>query len=258
MLVSVYIVIYSAEWHALMVDPSTLGYFQRQCIEGRLRERWWSASTAAFVSRYLGTAGTQALPILLMLSGIALFTRAFLVGEATMLAFIPLILLIFINSTIAFGLDGADQMAVHVLFANAFATVSPKVDASLTLVLGAEVYLAYGVAGLVKLHSPPWRKGVAIKQILSSQSIGVSGARWLNDYELPIRFVCWAFIAFEILWLIYPLNSTVLLIAIGIAVIFHIVVALLMGLNLFPWAFASAYPFAYEASVRLGRHLSEF
>jgi len=100
------------------------------------------------------------------------------------------------------------------------------------------------VAGTAKAISPIWRGGDAMIGVLSTEGYGVPslGAK-LARHRNVARLLCWSVITFECgcpLLLVAGTPGSVVLIVAGL--VFHVGIAALMGLNVFLWRFAAAYP----------------
>lgn len=164
---------------------------------------------------------------------------------------LALVSLMVFNALFAFGLEGSDQMTGLVLTSNAISAMWPALTASCEYFIAVQLALSYAVAGIAKLLSAEWRSGTAVITILSTRSFGPGDAQWLEDHSKVARAICHGVIAFELVWLIAPLDLRLLSIVMMVGVSFHFANAWIMGLNLFPWAFLSAYPLAFVAISRL-------
>jgi len=109
--------------------------------------------------------------------------------------------------------------------------------------LAVQVILSYFIAGWVKVMNPEWRNGRALQDVFSFSAYPVSES--LRGFANRPRLMCamsWAVILFEILFPLAFLNQTMLIIALSIAIIFHIANACLFGFNRFFWIWIAAYP----------------
>jgi hypothetical protein len=164
---------------------------------------------------------------------------------------LALIILVAFNATVAFGLEGADQMATLVLVVNALTATIPKAEWLADLFIMIQLILSYGVAGIAKLLSSHWRSGRALGMILSTRSMGLGVSPSFLTNPTVARIGCASIIFFELCWFAAPFNKQLAFGLMGCSVIFHVANAWIMGLNLFPWAFLSAYPLAISAIDRL-------
>lgn len=110
--------------------------------------------------------------------------------------------------------------------------------------IAAQTCLSYFVAGSAKLRERTWRSGVAIPRISGTLMWGNGHtAMVLQEHRELGLVLCWVTILGECsipLTLAVPLPVTIALLA--CALLFHVVNAVMMGLNSFVWAFASTYP----------------
>jgi len=145
------------------------------------------------------------------------------------------------------GGDGAEQMATIIMVAAALAVFpwheDSRIVASVTFI-SAQLCLSYFAAGVAKFVSPIWRRGEALRLILSTETHGNPWAtRLLEEHQTVAWGGCWAVILFETL---FPLAifgpQEVLTIALAIGFLFHLGCATMMGLNSFLWSFPAAYP----------------
>lgn len=110
--------------------------------------------------------------------------------------------------------------------------------------IAAQACLAYLVAGASKMRQSSWRSGRALPLISATLMWG-SGphAVLLNSHRRLALVLCWATMLGECavpLALVVPLPAALLIL--GIAAVFHVFLAIEMGLNSFVWAFGSTYP----------------
>lgn len=148
------------------------------------------------------------------------------------------------------GTDGADQMsfiiAITVLLCFSFSTDEVIQIIGVAFISG-QLIIAYLASGFSKLFSESWRTGKAAKGVLSTVTYGNG---WTSSFIAKSRYVpliiCWSTIAWEILFpAIFFFDGYVFLFGLTVGVIFHLLVATVMGLNAFVWAFGAAYPAVY-------------
>ncbi len=146
-----------------------------------------------------------------------------------------------------YGDDGSDQMNAIILL-TIFLTVGPHSTPVILQIglwfIALQACLSYTTAGVAKLVSPIWRSGDAIYKIFNTSAYGLRQVadvlehrRWLN------LFLCWTVILVETLFplaLLLPEPWGWTFIAWG--VLFHLLNAIIMGLNSFLWAFLATYP----------------
>lgn len=151
--------------------------------------------------------------------------------------------MLLLNYRHIYGLDGSDQMALLVVTALAIGLLTNETRLSMTFI-AAQASLAYFVSGVAKLRGRVWRSGDAVPLILSTRSYGfpqIGG--FLQHMPWAGKAATWSTIAFECAFpvaLFGPLPIVMAMLATGLA--FHVASAGLMGLNVFPWAFAATYP----------------
>jgi hypothetical protein len=144
------------------------------------------------------------------------------------------------------GLDGSDQMILVASSGVAAALLVPDHTAQRIALdyIALQLLLSYAVAGWAKAISPVWRSGRAIPGIMSTIGYGAPPVgKLLVGHPRVGRALCWVVILFECSAPVLILAGTpgaLLIIAAGIG--FHVSIAFLMGLNIFPWSFGAAYP----------------
>jgi hypothetical protein len=162
--------------------------------------------------------------------------------------FILMILLVHLLSCLRHkaGLDGAQQMQT-IIFASLllfYMSSDPLAKTDCLLFIGLQVLLAYLTAGVVKVKSSAWRSGTALGNILQ-------GARFRNEkvshmvrkYPLLAKIVCWSIFTGECLFPLLVLTGTQSCLLVLVAgILFHLTIALVMGLNSFFWSFVATYP----------------
>jgi hypothetical protein len=147
----------------------------------------------------------------------------------------------------SFGDDGADQMNMILLIATWLCTAI--VENGLLLKVGLwfialQSVLSYGTAGIAKLVSPTWRSGQAVLGVFSTGVYGLDMvAHFLRGRSLLNYLLCWSVILIEIGFLVallLPFPYAVMFLIWGAG--FHLMCAIIMGLNNFFWAFLASYP----------------
>ncbi len=154
-----------------------------------------------------------------------------------------------------YGLDGADQMIMLILLTllTCFVVVDDQQIREIGLwFIALQLALSYIVSGLAKLVSKQWRSGVATQGILSTYTYGT----WLTRKFLTSgsassinRLLCWMVILIESLFVLTLfLDPSILFWCLIGGLLFHLSIAVVMGLNDFVWSFAAAYPAYYYIS----------
>lgn len=163
--------------------------------------------------------------------------------------FLGVILLttLLINFRSPFGQDGSDQMS-SVLFITLFLTgVIPDkiVQEAGIWFIALQSCLSYFAAGVAKAKGKKWTsQGTAVYLIFNTASYGSKPvAAFLKKYPAAGKWLTWSVIGAEVafpLVLIAGFPLCWLFIAWG--VLFHLMNAMVMGLNSFLWAFLATYP----------------
>jgi hypothetical protein len=174
----------------------------------------------------------------------------------------PLLALFALGLTIAVqvlrgGGDGADKLALVVIAGSILQALGnahdlPALTFAGVLWIGGQLTLAYATSGYSKLRHAVWRSGAAIRGALSSYAFGCGWAARLVRADGSAKLLAWAVILPELLFpfaLLLPPEW--LAAALGLFLLFHLVIAAAMGLNTYPLAFAAAYP----ATLMLGQWL---
>jgi len=192
--------------------------------------------------------GTPGVVLLLLLRLLLAATLVFASAQSITLVAILLLaaLLVTFAVRLPWAQEAADDISVQVaLGLAAFAVCRSFGAPSVGLYyIAAFAALAYITSGATKLSEPAWRSGVALGRVVNLRSFG---APWAADLLLPrprLRLVLsWAVMLAEVcfpLALLLPAGGIVAVLAAGL--VFHLAVALCMGLNAFVWAFVATYP----------------
>lgn len=144
------------------------------------------------------------------------------------------------------GLDGSDQMQL-IIFASLTVFYWTRDLDTKTIALwfiAGQSMLSYLAAGIAKLASPLWRSGDAILGILATDNYGSQVlSSWLRSNPRLAATVCWSVILFECLGPTLVFAGPVPCLAfLACGLLFHLVVAVTMGLNNFIWSFGATYP----------------
>ncbi|MCH2231621.1 MAG: hypothetical protein MK105_14890 [Crocinitomicaceae bacterium] len=165
-----------------------------------------------------------------------------------------------INYRSSYGCDGSDQMLTIVFFTVCISSYFglSHVGNVCLIFIGCQSCLSYFVSGVAKVIGKKWRKGIAVAEILSSQSYGnkLVGS-FLKKHIYLSKLISWTTVIFECLFpivLILPNHYLYFVLAFGL--VFHISIALLMGLNIFFWAFVCTYPAIIYTSFSLNSILN--
>lgn len=157
------------------------------------------------------------------------------------------------------GGDGANQMTMVVLTASAINfTFQHNGDCcrAAAIFIAAQACLSYLVAGVAKTMSALWRSGRALENILDTNTFG---SMWMSGLLKKSRFLSlclnWCVIVGELFFSLVifapkPIRVGMLCVGVG----FHLVNAVVMGLNDFVWAFVGTYPCIYWAATQIMSH----
>jgi Vitamin K-dependent gamma-carboxylase len=140
---------------------------------------------------------------------------------------------------------GSDRMSLLMLCCLCLAHWLPT-ERGRELIIGylaLQLVLSYCMAGLVKILNPHWRTGRALMDVfLFSAYPRSESLRRFSDSPRLLLPMSWAVMLLELLFPLSLLNRTALCIALLLTAAFHLVNALLFGLNRFFWIWLAAYP----------------
>lgn len=147
---------------------------------------------------------------------------------------------------------GSDKMALLALSCLGLAHLAPAwADIALGY-LAVQLVLSYFVSGWVKLTNPQWRSGAALTQVFRFSAYPVSeNLRRLANHPRLMQSASLGVIGFEVLFPLALLHPLVLGVALVIAAGFHLLNALLFGLNRFLWIWIATYPALIWLQTRL-------
>lgn len=154
------------------------------------------------------------------------------------------------------GQDGADQMALLVMLALSIWVLVPTPLAQLAAVafIAGEGLLSYLIAGVAKLSEPGWRDGSHLAAIFRTDAYGLKPIGDLLLRRQPLAaalsmgFICWeCTVPFA---MFAPRSVAYAYLAIGL--VFHVMNAVVMGLNTFLFAFSATYPATLYLLKRAG------
>lgn len=146
-----------------------------------------------------------------------------------------------------YGLDGAHQMFLLLVVALWLGSLAGPESLGRRLCvwfIAGQAALSYLVAGLAKLGSERWRSGGALIGILGTEIYGHAGAHaFFAERPRLAQLACWGVFVFEIAFpVVFVLPAELAVGMLIAALAFHLVNAVLMGLNTFLFAFAATYP----------------
>lgn len=163
----------------------------------------------------------------------------------TLLGFVAVIVLG--NRRLQRGLESADVLAAHVgigLSAYGICRAAGAGGGPGLLYIAAVSGLAYVTAGVTKLMTPAWRSGEALAWVVNLQSFGSSAAAHVLIPRTRTRVtLSWLVMLAETMApLAVLLPARLIIVALALGAVFHVSLALLMGLNTFVWSFLATYP----------------
>ncbi len=140
---------------------------------------------------------------------------------------------------------GADRMSLLLLLGTTFAYNVP-IPAWQELAFGylaIQLLLSYFISGWVKIISPEWRSGRALRDVFvfSAYPAGENLRQW-GGHPQVLLVASWAVMGFELAFPLSFLFRPALLVGLAIAAVFHGANACLFGLNRFFWIWICAYP----------------
>lgn len=121
--------------------------------------------------------------------------------------------------------------------------------------IAAQSLLTYFTAGAVKALKRRWIEGDTLRYILSTSLFRNSlFVKMLCSHPAIEKMICRAVILFEACCpLLVFISVKGCLVFLSLGVIFHASIAIVQGLNLFPFAFISTYPAIFFMSVQIHR-----
>jgi hypothetical protein len=147
-----------------------------------------------------------------------------------------------------YGHDGADQMTsiAYASLGMACAVPTPLVQRCCLWFLTAQLCLSYLVSGLAKVPERGWRDGSYLTGVCGLRMYGNPRlAEFLSARPALARWLSRGILAWEIafvLVLVLPMPAALAFLAAGL--VFHLLIAVIMGLNSFVWSFPAIYPAA--------------
>lgn len=211
---------------------------------------------SAVIAWLYESEGLKALAILLMFDGVMLLVLPIGWQTVAMLCLAWILIQLLAQRAIA---DAADKMASVVASGAVLQTLGTLISNQTLIQAGAlwtggQLTIAYFASGASKLVLRDWRTGAAPRAALSSYM-------WGNRFSargiaLPgaALTLAWMVMALEVLFpLALLLPTPGLEVVLGCFLLFHLTIALVMGLNSYVLAFLAAYP----AAILLGQWLRQ-
>lgn len=160
----------------------------------------------------------------------------------------------------AIGNDGTDQMSmiIGVTLLITFSSGDPTIASIGLYFIAAQSILAYVIAGIAKLLSPKWRSGLAVFQIMNTETYGYEKIATFLQRSSPLvsKLLSWNIMLFEssyflVVLLPYPYFGVLMI----WGILFHLFNAFVMGLNHFFWVFLATYPAIIYSNMALHHYL---
>lgn len=214
---------------------ATRGYFSKKNMLHRL---------ANFLLKYPNFIGV----ILLRLFIILLLVVPGIWGFSQAPLFLALVLTsLMINYRSPFGQDGSDQMSTIVIIVLFLYHINPEnliVAQAGIWFIALQSLLSYFTAGFFKAKGEKWTKNpTAVYMIFNTSTYGSKPiAGFLQNKQQAITFLTWSTVAVEVTFpLVLVTGYPGMIVFLGWGLGFHLMNALVMGLNSFLWAFLATY-----------------
>lgn len=191
-------------------------------------------------------------PAMLRLWIVLQLTMSLLLIAAPLSIVTPVMLAVFGIVTVLLvlraGGDGADKMALVVTVGAFLQSLGEMLGQPLLMTagwlwVGGQLIISYVTSGVSKLLLSKWRNGSAPQAVFASYQYGHRFAYAITRKRSHALALAWVVMAAELLFplaLFSPLPATIGVL--GFFLMFHFAIALVMGLNTYPWAFLAAYP----------------
>jgi len=138
---------------------------------------------------------------------------------------------------------GSDAMLIIVALAVALARTAPSLARAGLAYAAAQLVLSYFVSGIAKLQDPTWRTGRALPILVRLAHYGVPRrAAALLSRPTLARAAAWLMLAFECSAPIALVDPTICAAWLAVGAAFHLVNAMVFGLDRFLWTWLAAYP----------------
>lgn len=186
----------------------------------------------------------------------------FSIGNITLLT-ISSVVIAFSSILLSFrglsGFSGADQMSkiTFTTLSLCLISLSPFVLKIGLLFLSGQLIIAYSTAGWLRIIQPTWRNGSDLLLVIRQHTYG-NKLIWEKAREHPAisKYASLTILIFEssILFALFlPLNYFILYLCLG--VLFHLLNAIIMGLNTFFWTFLATYPAIIWTCIQLNHYV---
>ena len=158
------------------------------------------------------------------------------------------------------GNDGTDQMSmiISTTLLITFLSGDPNIASIGLYFIATQSILAYVIAGIAKLLSPKWRSGLAVFQIMNTETYGYEKIATFLQRSNPLvsKSLSWSIMLFESSYFLVVLLPYPFFLALMIwGILFHLFNAFVMGLNHFFWVFLATYPAIIYSNMALHHYL---
>lgn len=149
---------------------------------------------------------------------------------------------------------GSDSMtaiiALCLLFARLFSNY-PLISRLALLYIAVQITASYVIAGVSKIRNQEWRRGTALSVFFKTPRYDSPPVmiQTLFENKTAAIVLSYALILFEFTFPFAWINSTLCLIFLGLAFIFHLLNFWVFGLNRFVFAWVAGYPALYYCST---------
>jgi hypothetical protein len=156
------------------------------------------------------------------------------------------------------GFNGADSTTKIIFTAASICYLSDSmyvIKAGLFF-MTLQLVIAYSTPGWLRLFNKNWHNGFYLRRILRLQTFSrFSVWNTVRTKNKLLILLSWQLIAFESLFALALLLPTkVLFIFLSIGILFHVINAIIMGLNTFVWSFLGIYPAFIWTSMQLQKY----
>lgn len=209
----------------------------------RLRRRTLTRSHAAAL--VFAQPGLTILVAAQLVASLALIARP---GLAAMIALLVCFLVAALLLALRSSADGGDKIVTiattgALLQAAGVWLDQPRLALAGVLWAGGQLTIAYFASGASKVLLDPWRRGEALSAALTSFMFGHRWTAPLVRNAKVTRWLAWAIILLELAFPLALLAPTSWLCTVLAGFfLFHLAIAVVMGLNHYPWAFLATYP----------------
>lgn len=144
--------------------------------------------------------------------------------------------------------DGSDQMFLVVAIPTCVGlwALSSGIDSFVyvsSIYIAIQSFLSYFCSGVAKSVSPEWRNGEAINHVMGHVTYGNPiFYRLLQRYSYFPMAICWIIIVTQIFMPAFGVLPNGIILFLIVGSVFHLGIAIIMGLNLFTFSFLAAYP----------------